>query len=485
MIVVIDVGTSSVRAVAVDADGAVRAERRVDTLPTSPAPGLVEFDPVGLARAAQETASAVIDDVGSATAVGIACQRASTVVWDRRSHEPVGPGLGWQDLRTVGRCLELRAAGIRVAPNATATRAEWLLGRAHDQGHGHDRSALRVGTIDAWLTSWLSDGAVFATDATNAGVTDLSRTGSATWDADTCAALSVDVEMLPTIVDSSGVAGVATALPGAPPIAALIGDQQASLIGQGCHTPGDAKLTFGTGAMLDAFVGAEAPSAPAHGTFPIVAHRIGGVVRWGIEATDLSAGAAVEWLRDGLGLIAHAAETATLATSVPDSDGVVFVPSLSGTGTPEWDHGARGALFGVTRGTTRAHVVRAVLDGVAQRAADLTDAAQADAGIQIAELRVDGGMTANTPFVQLVADAVGRPVVVSAEREATAMGAAHLAGCAVGTWTSLDEAATTLAPGVVVEPEGGDGRRDDARQRFADARRRAGHWIPEISALDL
>ena len=477
-VLVIDVGTSGVRSLAVDADGATTHEHHEPALPASPHPGLVEFDPVAIADLARSLAGRVIDEVGAVDVVGITAQRASTVAWDARTGEPVGPGIGWQDLRTVGRCLELRAEGLPVAPNQTATKAEWLVQHADI-----DPEHLRIGTVDSWLAWQLSDGALHVTDATNAAVTGLRDIPGDRWDDALLDRLGIPRTAMPEVVDTLGLVGPATALAGAPPIGSLVGDQQASLVGQGCIERGMAKITFGTGGMLDVCLGADPGATPQRGTFPIVAWRDAGATTWGREAVMLAAGSCVEWLRDGLGLVRSAEESAELAATVDDADGVVFVPSLSGTGTPVWDHGARGLLVGITRGTTRAHVVRAVLEGIAHRGADLVEATEADTDVEIDVLRVDGGMSRNAVFVQALADATQRPVDVSVEREATALGAGLLAGVAAGTWPDLASTAAvvdSLGHAAVVEP----GAPLDRRQ-FAEARERAGNWIPALSDLDL
>lgn len=291
--------------------------------------------------------------------------------------------------------------------------------------------------------------------------------------------------MLPGFVDSSGEIGPATALPGSPPLAALCGDQQSSLVGQGCVRPGATKITFGTGGMLDTCTGTDAPRSARrgdHGTFPIVAWTRGGATTWGSEAIMLSAGSNVDWLCDDLGLIETPAASDAVAASVDDTDGVVYVPALLGIGTPSWDYGARGTMLGITRGTTAAHLVRAVLEGVAHRGVDLVDAAEADTGASIDRLRVDGGMSANAAFVQALADLADRPVEVSPVAEATTLGAAFLAGLAVGVWGDMADAEALWRPARVVEPSGRDRRGD--RDRWAEAVTRAREWIPELSALD-
>lgn len=479
---VIDVGTSGLRAIVVRADGTTDNEQHVEMLPSTPHPGLVEFDARTLADAALGLAERVLALAGPVTCVGVANQRASTIAWSARTGQPLAPGIGWQDLRTVGRCLELRAEGVRVAPNQSATKAEWLLQAADDDGH--DRADVRLGTVDSWLAWCLTGGEHHVTDATNALVTGLYDVRSGGWDEGLLDLLGIPATALPDVVDTCG-AIASTVLLGAPPLTALAGDQQASMVGQGCILPGLAKITFGTGGMLDLCLGDDPGPTPVQGTFPVIAWRDSKATVWGREAVMLSAGTSVEWLRDGIGLIDTAEQSEAMAASVPDSGEVVFVPSLSGTGTPDWDHGARGLLLGVTRGTSAAHVVRAVLEGVAQRGADMVEATEADTGQPVGALRVDGGMSRNRLFVQALADATGHTIEVSAEREATALGAGFLAGTAVGTWTDLTEAVSARPPALTVDPELDGHARAEARQRFVLARHRAGGWIPELSGLDL
>ena len=477
-ILVIDVGTSGVRAAIVSADGKVGHVHHREVLPETPMPSFVQFDATSMGNAVMEVAHAAIESGGAPSAVGIANQRASTIVWDRATGEPVGPGVGWQDLRTVGMCLTLQGQGFRIAPNASATKLAFLLDMA-DPDRSRD---LAFGTVDTWVAWLLSGGDVHVTDATNAGVTALLHHDGSDWDPAVLAALNIPASVLPTIVDSSGVVGHASALPGAPPIAGIAGDQQASLVGQGCMKPGLAKITFGTGGMLDLTIGETRPGFETRGgggCFPIIAWRRDGKTTWGLEAVMLSAGTNVEWLRDDLGLIGSAAESESVAGSIDDTGDVWYVPALLGLGTPHWDFGARGALVGLTRGTGKAELVRAVLEGVAHRGADLVEAAETDAGRPIESIRVDGGMTANAVFVQALADAVQRPVEVSPELEATTLGAAYLAGLATGMWAGEDEIAATWSPKVTVEP-----KRKSDRDRWKAAVERAQSWVPELSALD-
>jgi glycerol kinase len=476
-ILVVDVGTSGVRGAVVGPDASVAAVHHRPVLPSSPAPGLVEFDAVSLADAALDVARAALAEGGPVAAVGITNQRASTIVWDRASGEPVGPGLGWQDLRTVGACLVWQVEGLRFAPNQSATKAAHLL----DEADPDRRRDLCVGTVDTWIAWHLAGGALHVTDLSNAAVTGLVLTDGSDWDDKVLDVLRIPRAALPRVVDSSGVLGTATALDGSPPIAALAGDQQASLVGQGCVRPGLAKITFGTGGMLDVCVGTDRPSFDrqgGHGTFPIVAWRRGDETVWGVEAVMLAAGTNVEWLRDDLAVIESAEQSHEVAAACETSEGVVYVPALLGLGTPRWDYGARGTLLGITRGTGRPQLVRAVLEGVAQRGADLVDAAEEDTGFSLGHLRIDGGMSRNPTFVQAMADAIQRPVEVSPEREATTLGAGFLAGLAVGAWASWDELAAMWRPSAVVEPA-----RALDRARWREAVERAAGWEPDLSAI--
>jgi glycerol kinase len=477
----VDVGTSGVRATVVGQDCAIEHEERETILPSSPAPGFIELDPRRLSAAILRVARAALERCGPVAAVGIANQRLTTLLWDRKTSEPAGPGIGWQDVRTAGLCLMLREEGIELAPNQSATKLVVLLDIA-DPGRTGD---FCFGTVDTYVAWVLSGGSLHVTDPTNAYLTGLvdpvPQEGTLGWDAERCARLRIPLSALPDIVPSSGVLGRAAALPGAPPIAGVAGDQQASLIGQGCLIPGAAKATFGTGGMLDCSLGESRPPFERRGTagsFPIIAWGDEKALHFGVEAVMLSAGSCVEWLRDDLGILPSAEESEALAATVDDSHGVFFVPALFGLGTPVWDFGARGTFVGITRGTTRAHMVRAVLEGVAHRGADLFQAAQADAGLKIGLLKVDGGMSRNGVFLQALADACGRPVEVFPFTEATALGAAFLAGTAVGIWPDLASAAAGVPNGLRIQP-----RRRPDREAWLRARGRAEKTVEELSAL--
>ena len=492
-ILVIDIGTTGLRAAIVDATGSiVDVEYRANP-PSTPFAGLVEFDAAHMAALVLEVARVVLKrSAAHVIGVGITNQRASTVVWDRATGVPVGPGLGWQDLRTVMECITARSEhGLQFAPNQTATKAAWML-----KNYGADLASrardgdICIGTIDSWIAWTLSQGALHVTDHTNAAVTGLVSRDATSWSSDICDILEIPIVALPKIVASSQELGQATALNNLP-ITALVGDQQASLVGQGCITPGRTKITFGTGGMLDMYTGTTVPSSSARtvsGTFPIVAfslHRNGAAeIHWGVEAIMLSAGTNIEWLRDDMGLISSAGDSELLAASVDSSDGVTYVPALFGLGTPHWDYGARGSLFGLTRGSTRAHVVRSVLEGVAHRGADLYEAASAECDSVEPTIRIDGGMSQNRVFVEALANATGANIEVSPVTEATTLGAAFLAGTALSLWPNLTVATSHWAPQTVVAPSLGADVRTSSRAQWQEAVTRTRGWIPALSALD-
>jgi glycerol kinase len=476
----IDVGTTSIRTAVVETQGTVTNTQRQRLSLTTPNPGEVELDAAEIARLALELATRTLSDAGGADVVGITNQRATTIVFDPVTGTPVGPALGWQDLRTVIDCLVLQGEGLRLAPNQSATKARWLVNHA-----GRPSSELAFATIETWLAWNLSRGELFVTDRSNAGINGLVALGVEEWDQRALSLLELDPVMMPRIVDTMGALGGASALAGAPVITAMVGDQPASLFGQSCVTRG-AKITFGTGAMLDMVRGTAGPDRMtrfASGCFPVVARSRDHEVTWAIEGIVLSAGACIEWLRDDLGLIENAHETEALAESVPSSDGVAFVPALSGLGTPKWDFGARGGFFGITRGSTRAHLVRAVLEGIAHRGADLVDAARVETGQTLEEIRVDGGMSANRFLVQCLADFTGLPVAVSSEREATTRGAGLMALVAHGE-LSIDDVERLWTPSVVRTPSISDEERARRRDDWADVMARVEKTIPELSAVE-
>ena len=491
-VLVVDVGTTGLRAAVVRDDASIAGFTYEPLPPSSPFAGLVEFDGVAMRDAVLRVANAALKSGDNVRAVGITAQRASTIVWDSRTGTPVAPGLGWQDLRTVGDCIRLRAEkNLVFAPNQTATKLAWLLNNVEAARSPH----ARAGTVDTWVAAVLSNFAVHATDSSHAAITGLAdhvALAKHEWSHDVLDALGINPAILPRIVPTMGPIGEASALPGSPPIFAMVGDQQASLVGQGGIVAGAAKATFGTGGMLDVYAGTATPkhlARTARGTFPIVIYSEGNTLHWGSEAIMLTAGSNVEWLVNDMGLIADAKSSEAVAASVASSDGVVYVPALIGMGTPQWDYGARGTLLGLTRGTTAAHVVRAVLEGIAHRGADLLEASEADTGLRVERLRIDGGMSRNSVFVQALADSIGRPVEVCRDTEATTLGAAFLAGVAAGVWSDLGEATSLVRPLRTVEPRDTVEPRiaspsTSARAQWHEAVHRAQGWIPELSALD-
>lgn len=477
-----DLGSSSVRASVIDENGVADHVSSEPVGAESPLPSFVEYDAVKVARAAMSVTEKSLSKAGRVDAIGIANQRATTIVWDRATGAPVGPAISWQDLRTVGTCLILRDQGILLAPNESATKLAFLLDLA-DPDRSRD---LCFGTMDTWVAWTLSAGRLHVMDATNAAVTGLRTLDGSDWDHRVLEALRIPPRALPSVVDSSATIGEASAVEGSPVICAMAGDQQASLVGQGCTVAGSAKITFGTGGFLDCCTGSQRPEFVRRGragTFPITAWRRAGRVTWGVEGVILSAGSCVDWLREDMGLISSADETDAIASSIPDTGDVWFVPALFGLGTPVWDFGARGTFLGITRGTGRAEMVRAVLEGIAHRGCDLVESAEADTGADLSSIRVDGGMSANATFVQALADASGRTVEIAPVTECTTLGAAYLAGLELGVWRDEADVARTWRPRRIVEPAVSDAKREQLRARWAEARQRSLESVPELSTV--
>jgi glycerol kinase len=474
----LDVGSSSLRTAIVDESGVVSHVHQRSLTVATPHPGEVELDANDIAMVALELARATLTESGGCDAVGITNQRATTVVFDPTSSLPVGSALSWQDLRTVFDCLALQGEGIHLAPNQSATKIKWLV----DSSRRAARE-LRFATLETWLAWHLTEGEVFVSDRSNASVSGLVDTSMESWDDRVSGALGIEPAMLPSLVDTMGSFGAARALPGSPPLTALVGDQPASLFGQSCVDAG-AKITFGTGAMLDMVRGISGPPSMrrfSSGCYPTVLRSRDGEVTWGVEGIVFSAGSCVQWLCD-LGLLATADQSDALASSVTSTDGVDFVPAFSGLGTPRWDFGARGGFFGLTRGTSAAHLVRAVLEGVAQRGADLLEAAESEAGSRLEEVRLDGGMSANRFFVQRLADFSGHRVAVSSEREATTRGAGLMALVSAGH-LALGDVESLWSPGFVATPSMDDSAREDSRSHWLDVVDRTAGTIPELSAI--
>jgi glycerol kinase len=467
-VVAVDEGTTGVRAMLLDAAGAPHAEAYRELLPAHPAPGLVEHDPETLAAGTQAVLAAVLRDVpGDAVrGLGIATQRGTAVVWEAASGRAVAPALSWQDGRTTARCQDLMGQGVFTSPLMAATKIEWILDRVDPDRSAVRAGRLRCGTVDAWLAWRLSGGRVFATDASNASCSGFYDLLGGGWNATVLEALRVPESALPPIVDSSAVLG-ALAVDGLPPvpIAALIGDQQASMMGEVRLRPGEVKITYGTSAMVDLNAGGE-PLFSMSGAYPLVLWQRGGAVTYCLEGTAVTAGAAVTWLRDGLGILPDVADSAAIAASVPDAGGVWAVPAFQGLGTPYLDTTARAVIGGLSRAATRAHVVRAVLEGVAWRCREVY-AALRESAVQHPDpdtLRADGGAARNDLLLQLQADALGLPVERPAVVQAGALGAGYLAGLATGVWGDTGQLHAVWRRDRLFEPRLGA---DEREARFA------------------
>ncbi|HEU4368645.1 MAG TPA: glycerol kinase GlpK [Methylomirabilota bacterium] len=460
-VLALDQGTSGSTALVVDAEGAVRARGHAELIQHYPQPGWVEHDPEAIwatvgqaARRALAEARVAGDEIA---AVGITNQRETAIVWDRATGAPIHPAIVWQCRRTAALCDALKARGVEPLVRErtglvldayfSGTKIRWLLDHVPGARRRAGRGELAFGTVDAWLLWKLTGGRVHATDVTNASRTLCLDLRTVDWDAEMLELLEVPREVLPTVVDSSGpIAETSDAgwLPAGVPIAGVAGDQQAALFGQACYEAGSAKNTYGTGCFVLLNTGGT-PIASGHGLLTTIAWRIGGRTTYALEGSVFVAGAAVQWLRDGLGLIRQAAETQALAESVADTGGVYFVPAFVGLGAPYWDPYARGTLLGLTRGTTRAHLVRAALEAIAYQSRDVLDAMAADAKVPVRGLKVDGGAVANDFLCQFQADVLDAPVMRPRVIETTSLGAAFLAGLGSGFWRSLDALASRQA----------------------------------------
>lgn len=449
-ILAVDQGTTGSTALVVDGDGTILARGYRELPQHFPQPGWVEHDPEDLFQTALAAAREALRVSGARPrGIGITNQRETVVLWDRKTLRAVAPAIVWQDRRTAERCRQLTADGVAPLlrertgllpdPYFSATKLEWLLQDA-DLRRRAERGDLAAGTVESWLAARLTGGAVHVTDHTNASRTMLYRLDTGTWDPDLLGLFGVPHELLPRLVPSSGVAGETRAEHfGVPvPIAGMAGDQQAALFGQGCVTPGAAKNTYGTGAFLLVHAGETLP-APGKGILATRAAGPRGEPTYALEGSLFIAGAAIQWLRDGLGLLADAAESEAMARSVPDTGGVIFVPAFVGLGSPHWEAGARGTITGVTRGTTRAHLVRAALEAMAFGSRDLLAAMTASRGnVAPRAFRVDGGAAANDWLMQFQADLLDVPVERPDSVETTALGAAALAGLALGVWPTVE-----------------------------------------------
>ena len=474
MILAIDQGTTGTTCLVVDEELQPVGRGYREITQHFPKPGRVEHDAEQIWRSVEEAAAEALAAAGTAAselrAIGITNQRETTIVWERRTGRPVGPAIVWQDRRTAERCAELPAelvrerTGLVPDPYFSATKLEWILRRCDVPP-----SELAFGTVDSWLVWKLTGGSTHVTDLTNASRTMLLDLAGGEWDDELLGLFSVDRGMLPSVVASSAVVAEGTLLGTSVPIAGIAGDQQAALFGQGCHAAGQAKVTYGTGTFVLVNLG-ETTEPVGEGVLrTAVAVAPGARRQTAAEGAVLVGGAALQWLRDGLGLIADAWESERLALEVESTDGVHFVPALTGLGSPQWRPDARGLITGLTRGTTRAHVVRAALEAIAHQVADVVDALPL--GLDV--LRADGGATANRFLMQFQADLLGTEVHVAAETEATALGAAALAGLGVGVWRDPADVRALIPAGTTFAPRMGRDEAAALRAAWRDALARA------------
>ncbi|MFG0251387.1 MAG: glycerol kinase GlpK, partial [Phycisphaerales bacterium JB038] len=455
-ILALDQGTTSSRAIVFDRRGEPVASAQKDIEQIYPRPGWVEHDANDIwstqAGVATEALGRAGLRAGDLAAVGITNQRETTVVWDRRTGAPICNAIVWQDRRTAATCDRLRAEGLERVFQAktglvldayfSGSKLAWILDHVAGARERAERGELAFGNVDAWLAHRLTEGRLHVTDVSNASRTLLFNIHTRQWDEELLEILRIPRAMLPEVRSSSEpYAEIASSLVGAGvPLAGIVGDQQAATMGQLCVDPGMAKNTYGTGCFMLLNTGGAAPTS-TNKLLSTVAWERDGYLTYALEGSVFVGGAIVQWLRDGLKIIRNAADIEALAASVPDTGGVQLVPALTGLGAPHWDPYARGTIVGITRGTTDAHIARAALEGIAMEVADLASAMEADAGVPISELRVDGGAAANDLLMQLQADAMQTTVLRPTVLETTALGAAYMAGLAVGYWESLEEVA--------------------------------------------
>jgi glycerol kinase len=489
-VLALDQGTTSSRSILFDHTGAIVAVAQREFAQHFPQPGWVEHDATEIWTSQQATIAEVLERAAVApadlAAVGITNQRETVVLWERATGHPIAPAIVWQDRRTAERCDALRCAGheamvsartgLLLDPYFSATKLAWLLDHLPGARARAERGELCFGTVDSWL-AWNLTGGEHITDVSNASRTLLLNLHTGQWDPDLLALFKVPAACLPQVVPSSADLGLKARIGGQEvPLTGIAGDQQAALFGQTCFTPGMAKNTYGTGCFMLMNTGTR-PLPSAHRLLATVAWECAGQRQYALEGSVFIGGAVVQWLRDGLGLIARSAEVEALAASVPDSGGVVFVPAFTGLGSPHWDAYARGTLIGLTRGTGRAHIARAALESIAFQSAELLAAMQADAAQPLIELRVDGGATANNLLMQFQADLLGVPVVRPKVIETTALGAAYLAGLARGFWSSQQDLAAIWQMDRQFEPAISRDQAGEWMRRWSRAVERARGWI--------
>ncbi len=492
-VLALDQGTTSSRAIVFDREGNSRATAQEEFEQIFPRPGWVEHDANVIWETQSRVAVRALEQAGlgatDIAAVGITNQRETTVVWDRATGTPICNAIVWQDRRTAEHCDRLvrdgcadlirSKTGLVVDAYFSGTKIAWILDNVAGARKRAEAGELAFGTIDTWLVHKLSGGNLHVTDPSNASRTLLYDIHAGDWDDELLALLGVPRSMLPDVRDSSAVYGevAAPSALASVPIAGIVGDQQAALVGQLCFQPGLGKTTYGTGCFTLVNVGTKA-RASTHGLLSTVGWRRNGETLYALEGSVFVGGAVVQWLRDGLGLIRKAADVEQLALSVEDNGGVVLVPAFAGLGAPHWDPYARGAILGITRGTTAGHLARAALEAIAFQVADLMDVIKDDAGVELPELRVDGGAAANDTLMQMQADFLGIPIVRPTVTETTALGAAYMAGLAVGFWKDLDDLADNWRIDRRFEPTLPREQVEELRARWSRAVERAKDWEP-------
>lgn len=471
----LDQGTTSSRSILFTTDGRIAASAQKEFPQIFPGDGYVEHNALDIWNTQLEVAQAAVEKAGITPAdiygIGITNQRETTIVWDRKTGAPICNAIVWQCRRTAAYCDELRDAGLVemirdktgliIDPYFSATKLKWILDHVDGARERAVRGELCFGTVDCWLIWNLTGGRVHVTDYSNASRTMLFNIHTLDWDDDLLRLFDIPRAMLPEAKPSSGIFGwTDPSLFGAPiPVAGVAGDQQAALFGQCCLAPGSCKNTYGTGGFMLMNTG-ERPVRSENGLLTTIAWGLDGKVNYALEGSVFICGAAVQWLRDGMSLVSRASESEEIARSVPDNGGVYFVPAFVGLGAPYWDPYARGAIFGITRGTTRAHVVRAVLESMAYQTADVIDLMHREADVNLSALAVDGGASANNLLLQFQADVLGKPILRPSCIETTALGAANLAGLATGAFASTDEIAASRSIERTFDPAVSDAERE-------------------------
>ena len=486
-ILALDQGTSSSRAIVFDQQGKPKAVSQKEFTQIFPKPGWVEHNPMEIWSSQASVIAEAITSIGinsqNIAGIGITNQRETTIVWDAETGEPVYNAIVWQDRRTSRYCDRLKKegrtdfirnkTGLIIDAYFSATKVRWILDNVEGARQKAEEGRLRFGTVDTWLVWMLTRGQVHVTDVSNASRTMLFNIHTLQWDKDLLELFNIPESMMPQVKSSSEIYGYtkATLFAYEVPIAGMAGDQQAALFGQMCTEPGSVKNTYGTGCFLLMNSG-EKPIMSSNNLLTTVAWKIGDTVNYALEGSIFVAGSVVQWLRDGLGIIRSSSDIEKLAKSVPDNGGVYFVPALTGLGAPYWDQYAKGSLYGISRGTTAGHIARAALEGIAFQTMDIVKAMEKDAGCALKELKVDGGASRNNLLMQFQADVLGTSVIRPKVTETTALGAAYLAGLAVGYWDSIDHIKSQWGVEKEFTPQADEETVSALKEGWADAIRR-------------